>query len=304
MTILISGGSGYVGSVLCKDLLNLGYRVICLDTLVKGDGDSLLPLISNQNFEFINMSINSQNIKKVLSRVDCIIHLAGLVGAPKCKKDPVLSHTINVLGTKNIISNLSGQRLIFASTGSVYGALSEICTEDSPLNPQSEYGIHKKIAEDMVTNYENSLAFRFATGCGVSPCMRTNLLVNNLVYEAVHHGAISLFQAEAKRTFISVQDMSKAFMYAINHQGDYKVYNCGDNSMNASKRDIAELIKQKVKCEVFYGDYFIDPDQRDYEVDYSRLNNSLGFKCCYNIEKVIDELIPAVQLLNIEGRYA
>lgn len=306
MKVLVTGGAGFVGSVLCRDLLDLGHKVICLDSLQKGDGDSLLGIVANKNFEFVHDTILSDNLQKVVNKVEAVIHLAALVGAPKCKKDPELSYITNYVGTKKLISCLSSQRLIFASTGSIYGRVDGICTEESSINPQSEYGKDKKMAEDLVTNYHNSISFRFATGCGVSPCMRVNLLVNNLVYDAVHKRSISLFEPDAKRTFISVQDMSRCFIHALERQGAYKVYNAGDNSMNASKREMAEIIRSKIPCEVFYGQYLKDPDKRDYAVDYSRLNDyeSFGFKCRDNINKVIDDLIKSVALLNVEGRYA
>lgn len=304
MKVLVTGGAGFVGSVLCKQLLDLDHQVICLDSLQKGDGDSLLPLITNRKFEFIQDSILSNNLQKIVNKADTVIHLAALVGAPKCKKDPELSYSVNYLGTKKLIECLAGQRLLFASTGSIYGKLDELCTETSNINPQSEYGIHKKMAEDMVVQYKNSFSFRFATGCGVSPCMRVNLLVNNLVYDAVHKRSISLFEADAKRTFISVQDMARCFIHGLTAKSNYKVFNAGDDLMNASKREMAELIKSKVKCEVFYGQYLQDPDKRDYVVDYSRLNNEFGFKCKDTITDVIDDLIKAVALLNVEGRYA
>lgn len=304
MKVLVTGGAGYVGSVLCKHLLDLGFKVTCLDNLTKGDGDSLLPIVNNRNFTFEYGTILEEEIlQPLVNKNDVVIHLAAVVGAPKCNLEKVTSYDINVRGTKLLLKCLSSQRLVFASTGSIYGKITDICTEDSDINPQSEYGKQKYKAEKMVLDYKNSIAFRFATGCGVSPSMRVNLLVNNLVYDGVHNRAISLFEADAKRTFISVQDMARVLATGINRQGDYKVYNAGDNSMNASKREMAELIKSKVGCEVFYGEYLKDPDQRDYEVDYSRLNNSLNFKCLDTIESVIDDLIPAVKLLNINGRY-
>ena len=302
--VLVTGGAGYVGSVLCKHLLAEGYNVTCLDNLVKGDGDSLLPIINHPSFSFVNMDINSKKIKTVLDEVDGVIHLAGLVGAPKCAKSEKLSYITNVEGTRNIVSNLTGQKIVFASTGSVYGKIEDICTEETALNPQSEYGIHKKLAEDSVIgDYKNSIAFRFATGCGVSPCMRVNLLVNNLVYDAVHNRSITLFESHARRTFISVQDMSRALTLGLSKNFKYKVYNCGDESLNLSKRDIAEKIKQHVNCAVFYGDHMKDPDSRDYEVSYKRLAAE-GFYCVELIDDIIKKLVPAVKLLNVEGRYA
>lgn len=302
--VLVTGGAGYVGSVLCKHLLDNDYTVSCMDILVKGDGDSLLPIIDRPNFEFINENILSKKIKPILDSVDSVIHLAGVVGFPKCAKDPKGSYLINVEGTKNIVNNLSGQRLVFASTGSVYGALSNICTEESPLNPQSEYGEQKRIAEEIVSSYSNSVSYRFATACGVSNSMRVNLLVNNLVYDAVHKRAITLFEPHAKRTFINVNDMARAFIHGLENYNEYKVYNCGDNMLNMSKLDIANIIKKYTNCELFIGDYLKDKDKRDYEVSYEKLNNSYNFRChIVSMNYIINSLVDSVKLLNVDGRY-
>lgn len=303
-TILVTGGAGFVGSVLCRYLLDNSLdNVICLDNLVKGDGDSLLPIINYPGFDFINMDVNSPKVKQVVDMSDVVIHLAGLVGAPKCAKSEKLSYIVNVEGTQNIVSSLTGQRMIFASTGSVYGKIEGTCTESTPLNPQSEYGVHKKIAEDIVSQYPDSVSYRFATGCGVSPCMRVNLLVNNLVYDAVHNKSITMFESNARRTFISVYDMARALHMAVHTKFKHKFYNCGDEGLNLTKRDIADKIKEQLNCAVFFGDHLKDADSRDYAVSYERLADE-GFTCEKNIDTIIAELIPAVRLLNVEGRYA
>lgn len=303
-TVLVTGGAGYVGSVLCSMLVKSDlFNVVCVDTLVKGDGDSLLGIINEPNFKFYQMDAGSPKIKSLVDEAQYVVHLAGLVGAPKCAKSPGLSKILNVESTANVVSLLTGQKIVYASTGSVYGKIEGVCTEDTPLNPLSEYGVDKKLAEDIVSAYKNSVSFRFATGCGVSPCMRVNLLVNNLVYDAVHNRSITLFEADARRTFISVYDMARAFIFGMKNNLKHKVYNCGDDSLNISKRGIAEKIKQQIGCAVFYGDHQKDADARDYEVSYKRLADE-GFTCVQDVDKVISDLIPAVKLLNVEGRYA
>jgi len=157
--ILVTGGTGYVGSVLFSKLLNRGYKVRVLDNLIYGQ-TCHLPYFLNENFEFINGDIRTKKtVKEALENVDGIIHLAAIVGAPACRENPRLTREVNVGGSRNINQLRSkNQFLIYASTGSVYGALDEICTERSPTNPLSLYGKTKLIAEQEIMEKGNSIA--------------------------------------------------------------------------------------------------------------------------------------------------
>lgn len=302
--VLVTGGAGFLGSVLSRQLLEKGYIVDCLDSLEKGDGDSLLDIINHKNFFFHYGDVRDTDLLDTrLKFVDSVVHLAGYVGFPACSKRPEESYSVNVVGTQELVSRLSSdQRLVNASSGSVYGALDELCTENSPLNPQSEYGKQKKIAEDIVSEHSNSVSYRFATGFGVSPNMRVNLLPNSLMYEAIHNKAFSVFQPDAKRTFIPVQEMAMALIFAL--ENDFTgIYNCGHENFNLTKRELAENIKSLTGCTVFYGDYETDPDLRDYKCSYEKLR-SLGFTVKGTMNDHLLKLKDAVKLLrNTNLRY-
>lgn len=303
--VLVTGGAGFVGSVLCRNLLNSGHEVVCLDSLEKGDGDSLLDVVTNPNFTFVKGDVrDTTKLDNLIPSVDGVIHLAGYVGAPICESKKDESRSVNVNGTKAVVDRLSpSQRFVNASSGSVYGALEEICTESCCLNPKSNYGIQKKIAEDMAHTRDNSISFRFATGFGVSPNMRVNLLPNSLVYEAVYNRSFSVFQPEAKRTFIPVQEMARALQWALFDTTKCGVFNCGHENFNMTKRGLAELIKSRTGCEVFYGEYLTDIDQRDYAVSYEKLREA-GFVVQGDMQTEIDNLVKASQLIrNTNLRY-
>jgi nucleoside-diphosphate-sugar epimerase len=300
----ITGGAGFVGNVLIRELLSQGYEVKCMDNFHKGSCDALLGVISHPKFEFLNGDVtNKSDCVKFVKDCDQVVHLAAIVGFPACKRQPVLSHEVNVNGTRNIVDALSNQqKIVFASTGSVYGALTETCTENSPLNPQSEYGIQKKVAEDIVSQHCNSVSFRFATALGVSPSMRVNLLANDFCFQALVNRCLTIFEADFRRTFIHVKDMARSFIWGLENDLLHKVYNCGDNNLNCTKRQLAEMIKQKTGCFITYGEIGSDLDKRDYEVSYDRLNQE-GFYCERDLSDSLDEVLKAIPLLNIRHQY-
>lgn len=236
--------------------------------------------------------------------VDVIIHTAAIVGFPECKDKPELAKLVNVHGTDNLLSARDAiykskpPRFVYCSTGSVYGKLDEICTEESPCNPQSLYGETKLEAEKLVAARENTVSLRFATGCGLSPKMRFNTLVNELCYDAYYTGELVIAEPNARRTFIDVQDMVYLLMTAATegHQGISPVYNAGSNSLNLTKKDIAELIRLKTRCRIKYEDFIIDQDKRDYEVDYSKFRKDFGTEPRRNMNNIIEDLIWAMPL--------
>ena len=310
MKILVTGGGGYVGNVLCRQLLDKGYQVKCLDNFNKGQCDGIIPLAINPNFEFVYGDVTvSAQINEAVKGCDAIIHLAAIVGFPDCAAQPALAEVVNVSGTMNVINarNLYNKSipLVYASTGSVYGKVEGVCTEESPLNAVSEYGLNKLVAEKMMREEENTVSFRFATGFGVSPSMRVNLLVNDFVYQAITNKILTIFQADFRRTFIHVRDMSKAFIMGFENMGNWsqKVYNCGANHLNWTKRELAEYVKEHTDCFVHYEEIGEDTDQRDYKVSYDSLEAE-GFSCDVDMKTGIQELIKVAPILQIRHQYA
>ena len=304
MKILVTGGGGFVGNVVCRDLLEKGYEVRCIDNMQNNHCDPLIGIAHNKNFEFMKLDVaNTEHCDRMMDGIDAVIHLAALVGFPLCAEKPDLAQIVNVGGTRNIVERLNGRRMVFASTGSVYGKIEGICDEDSPLNAVSEYGKNKLEAENIVSSTENTCSLRFATGFGISPNIRVNLLANDLTYTAMKQGIINVFEPEARRTFIHVRDMSSAFIFCLEKTDlKYNVYNVGDNNLNWTKRELAEYIQSKTNCFVHYAEFGKDLDQRDYEVSYKRINDE-GWYTQVGMETGIDELIEASKIINIVHQY-
>lgn len=307
MRVLITGGAGYVGTTLTAALLEKGHFVRCYDVLTFG-GDPLIPFFRNNKYEFVKGDIrDGENLRKCLQDIDIIIHLAAIVGYPACKKDPEMALQVNLNGTK--ILNLARQRqqpIIFASTGSSYGALvDDVCTEDTPLNPLTVYGRTKGEAEKILMDAGNVVAYRFATAFGLSPRLRLDLLVNDFCYQAVRNRSLVVYEAYFKRTFIHVQDMARAFIHAIDNFDSIKdnIYNCGDNSMNASKMGIAELIKKRVDFYFHAADIEKDEDARNYEVSYDKLS-ATGYRTEISLDQGVDEMVRAFQVIQIHNPYS
>jgi nucleoside-diphosphate-sugar epimerase len=307
MKILVTGGAGYVGSVLVPELLKKGHEVRVLDNLMYGQ-TSFLPYFIEDNFEFVKGDVRDiETVEKAVGGVDMIIHLAAIVGAPACNKDRKAAEAINYQGTVNLVNARGGsQKLIYASTGSVYGALKEICTEESPTKPLSVYGITKLEAEKQIMQSGNAIAYRFATAFGLSPRLRLDLLPNDFTFKALKNKYLVIYDKDFKRTFIHVKDMVRAFIFGIENFDRLKdeVYNVGHEKMNYTKEQIAKRIRDKINFEIYYADKGIpDPDQRDYEVSYQKIRDK-GFETKIPLEKGIDELINGFQTLSMKNRYS
>lgn len=305
-TVLITGGAGYVGSVLTGMLLEEGYRVKVLDILRFG-GNSLLNYIGKPNYEFIKGDVRKkEDVRRALRGAEAIIHLAAIVGFPACRKEPELSRDINVNGTANLVSAAAGKiPIIFASTGSNYGKMLEkICTETTPLNPLTDYGRQKTEAEEIIKKNKKFVIFRFATAFGVSPRLRLDLLPNDFTYRAVRDHNLVVYEKHFMRTFIHVRDMARAFIFALENYPKMKgeIYNVGSNSMNYSKEEICRLIRKKVDFYLHFADIGHDADQRDYIVSYDKLEK-LGFKTAISMEEGIAELIKVAEIITIPSPY-
>lgn len=303
--IFITGGCGYVGSALVPLLLQNGYEVTVYDNLsVHGDG--IIHNFLNPNFNFIKGDIlNVDLLHESMKGYDAVIHLAAIVGYTACRKDEDLSYKVNYEGTKNVVGGLDGkQLLIYGSTGSNYGTVEGVCTEETPLNPLSIYGKSKTMGEEEVLKYENSIAYRFATAFGVAPRLRLDLLVNDLTYSAFMQKYIAVYESHFMRTFIHVKDMARVFKLAIENHVKMRgeIYNVGSNSMNYSKGDVCKMIQDRTKCYVHYADFDGDADKRDYVVSYDKINK-LGYDTTITVEEGIDELIKVFPLVKIDNKY-
>ena len=300
--ILVTGGSGYIGSILVSKLLARGFEVVVLDNLVY-DQISLLDCCANKNFNFIKGDICDHSlVNSLLSEFDVIIPLAAIVGVPACNINPTLSKLVNYDAHFNIINNVSpAQKVLFPTTNSGYGIgeKDSYCTEKSPLRPISEYGRTKVEIEKALLDKGNAVTFRLATVFGFSPRMRMDLLVNDFTYRAHRDRFIILFEEHFRRNYVHIRDVVKAFIFGIDNYNKMKgePYNVGLSSANLTKRQLCEKIKEYVP--EFYihsasiGD---DPDKRDYLVSNEKIE-TLGWKPDYSLDDGIKELIKGYKII-------
>jgi nucleoside-diphosphate-sugar epimerase len=306
MNILVTGGAGYIGTTLVPQLLSLGHDVRVYDCLKFG-GNGLIPMFRKENFSFVKGDVrDSESLRPHVSWADVIVHLAAIVGYPACSKEPELAKQVNVDATRRLVSLVSPEQLVlFGSTGSNYGALADgICTEESPLQPLSLYGETKTEAERIIMSETSGVAYRFATAFGISPRLRLDLLVNDFVNKAINDKYIVVYESHFMRTFIHVHDIARSFIHAIeNREGMVNnVYNVGADNMNRSKREICELIKDKVDYYLHLADYGKDADARNYIVSYDKIAES-GFGTTVSIEKGVSELVNALQVVQLNDPY-
>ena len=249
MNITITGGAGYIGSMLIPMLLSEGHKVHVIDNLFFG-GQTLLPYFINSNFSFVEADVRDRaTLKKELQSADVVIHLAALVGYPLCKKLPREATEVNVDGARNVLDLArKGARLIYASTGSNYGEVEGICTEQTALNPLSLYGRTKTEAEMMFLDSTNSVSLRFATAFGIAPRLRLDLMINDFAWQAIHQRYLVVYEKHFRRTFIHVRDIARAIVHVIDPticQG-HAVFNVGHESLNYTKEDIVLLLKERL----------------------------------------------------------
>jgi len=300
--VLITGGAGYIGSVLVPLLLRDGHAVHVLDNF-RFDQTSLTECCLDPNFRVTRGDCRDMTtLTRALRDADVILPLAAIVGAPACDRDPTAAVTTNLDAIKLLLSLRSKhQRIILPNTNSGYGIgdPGSICTEESPLRPISLYGRTKVEAERAVLEAGNSLTFRLATVFGLSPRMRIDLLVNDFVYRAVTDRSLVVFEGHAKRNFIHVRDVARAFRHAIDNfdvmQG--KPYNVGLSDANLSKLELCAAIREQLSnftyLEAAVGE---DPDKRDYVVSNARIE-ATGFSPRVSLADGIRELIKGYTIL-------
>jgi nucleoside-diphosphate-sugar epimerase len=302
MNVLITGGAGYLGSVLTPHLLSLGHRVSVLDTLIYGQAP-LLENCSNRNFDFVYGDARDACVlRPLLAKTDCIIPLAALVGAPACKRDAVGATSVN----RDAIVLLSqlrskAQHILFSTTNSGYGIGEKgvACTEETPLRPISLYGTTKVEAEQVLLDSGEAVTFRLATVFGASPRMRLDLLVNDFVYRAVNDRAVVLFEAHFKRNYIHIRDVARVFGHGIENYAAMKgrPYNVGLSNANLSKLELCQKIQKHIPEFVFPESQIgEDPDKRDYIVSNERIERT-GWKPAYSLDDGIVELMKAYRIV-------
>ncbi|MGC9603068.1 MAG: NAD(P)-dependent oxidoreductase [Minisyncoccia bacterium] len=301
--ILVTGGAGYIGSVLVPELLRAEHEVTVIDNFLYGQ-TPFLEVCHIKHFTIVRGDARDRElIAKHIVGKDYIIPLACLVGAPVCDRDPITARTTNV-GAVELILKLRkpGQRIIFPNTNSGYGTGrgdTTFCTEETPLNPISLYGRLKVEAERKILEAGEAITFRLATVCGMSPRMRLDLLVNDFVYRAVNDRFIVLFEAHFKRNFIHVRDVARAFVHAIDNFEAMKnnAYNVGLSDANLSKWELCEEIKKHVPDFVCISSGVgKDVDQRNYIVSNAKIELT-GFKPITPLADAIPELIKGFTIV-------
>lgn len=302
MKILITGGAGYLGSILTPHLLSLGHQVTVVDTLIYGQAP-LLESCASADFDFVYGDVRDERvIQPLVAAADCIIPLAALVGAPACKRDAVGAKTVN----RDAIALLSRlrskqQRILFPTTNSGYGIGQDgiACTEDTPLRPISLYGTTKVDAERILLDSGEAVTFRLATVFGSSPRMRLDLLVNDFVYRAVNDRAVVLFEAHFKRNYIHIRDVAGVFSHGIEKYETMKgrPYNVGLSNANLSKLELCQAIQKRIPDFVFSESQIgEDPDKRNYIVCNRRIEGT-RWKPAYSLDDGIVELMKAYRIV-------
>ncbi len=304
--ILVTGGAGYLGSVLVPILLSEGHRVTTVDNFMYGQV-SLLDCCHHQGLTVVRGDVRDQRLMaELLKPADVILPLACLTGAPICDRDPLEAKAVNLDAIQVLLELRSlNQRIIFPTTNSGYGVGQNgiHCTEETPLRPLSIYGRLKVDAERLILEAGNSVTLRLATVFGISPRMRLDLLVNDFVYRAVTDGFLVLFQSHFKRNYLHVRDVTLAFLHSLNNFESMKgePYNVGLSDANLSKRELCQEIKRQVPhfyfTEAQIGE---DPDQRNYIVSNEKIEKT-GFKPRVSLQAGIAELIKGYQVIRKDG---
>jgi nucleoside-diphosphate-sugar epimerase len=238
------------------------------------------------------MDICDPAVEPILKNSDAVIHLAGIVGYPSCEREPDLAYRINVEGTNRVIDASIDKPFVYASTGSVYGELGKTCDETCETNPISTYSVYKLDGEKKLKGTD-AVILRPATAFGVSNRLRQDLLVNDFTYKAIAEKKLVLFEKHFKRTFLSINDLARSFRWALEKYDIMKgeIWNVGDEKLNHTKLDIAQIIKKKVDYELIINDELShDKDGRDYFVDYTKIRN-IGFTATETLEDGIDSLV-------------
>jgi nucleoside-diphosphate-sugar epimerase len=300
--ILVTGGAGYLGSIMVPEMLAAGHQVTVLDNFLYRQ-NSLAHVCNHPGFDVVSGDIRDEGtMLKLLKDADIVIPLAALVGAPLCNRDPVGATTINHDAILMMLRHLSPrQAVLMPTTNSAYGSggKDNFCTEDSPLHPISQYAIEKVKVEQVLMQHPNAISFRLATVFGMSPRMRTDLLVNDFTYRAVTDRFVVLFEAHFKRNYIHVRDVARAFLHGIGRLDAMRgqIYNVGLSDANVSKKELCEVIRRQAPeftfVEAAVGK---DPDQRNYIVSNAKIE-ATGYRPGVSLDDGVRELIKGYRMI-------
>ena len=308
MKILITGAGGYIGTMLVHHLkkLNIASTIYGFDKFLYNQGPYVYDVLTQRDscqFYQEDILTFSDNLKRCIQESDIIIPLAAIVGAPSCDDIPEYATKVNYEWFEQLLEqpNIERKLIVYPNTNSGYGSTgTEVCTEETPSNPISLYGETKQATEDLLLkNHKRSICFRLATVFGWSFRPRLDLLINNLTYEAKFDGHVDVFDGHFRRNYIHVQDICRAFIFAIYMKEKMigNVYNLGNDAINTTKKQLVEHI-----CD-YSGASFLevynktDPDKRDYVVSSQKLY-SLGYVPIFDLEKGVQEILDFLQYLS------
>ena len=300
--VLVAGGAGYLGSVLCEHLLDAGFHVSVVDSLIYQQ-NSLFHLCANPSFDFSHGDVRDERLmERLISQADVLIPLAAIVGAPACDRDPAFARSVN-LDAIRLLKRLRSARqlVVYPTTNSGYGTKSGdiFCTEDTALEPISLYGQTKTQAEQELLESPNAITLRLATVFGASPRLRLDLLVNHFVYAAATDGYIVIFEKDFKRNYIHIRDVADCFLHCIENFKHMtgKPYNVGLDAANLSKEELALKIKEYMpNFYVHFSEVGSDPDKRNYIVSNQRLRDA-GFEAKRSLDDGIRELLKCYRMM-------
>jgi len=304
--ILVTGGAGYIGSIMVPELLKHGHQVTVLDNFMYRQ-NSLAHVCHEASFNVVNGDIRLKEIiKPLLDKADIIIPLAAYVGAPICSKDPIGATSVNKDAIKMMLKLLSqDQKILMPTTNSAYGSgdADNFCTEESELKPISQYAIEKVEIEKELLKHGEAISFRLATVFGMSLKMRIDLLVNDFTYRAVNDRFVVLFESHFKRNYLHVRDVARAFIHGIDNFDAMKgeIYNVGLSDTNISKKELCERIQKYLPEFTFLEEELgKDPDQRNYVVSNEKIEKT-GFNTKYSLDDGIKELIKGFEMIKQYG---
>lgn len=302
--ILVTGGAGYIGSILVPSLLSNNHKVTVIDNFMYKQ-PSLASWIRDKNLNLIFGDVRDKNLMaKYIKKSDVIIPLAAIVGAPACERDPKLAESINKDSLLWLLSQISKeQQIIMPTTNSAYGSgdADNFCDEKSALNPISQYAKDKVIVENALLELENATSFRLATVFGISPRMRLDLLVNNFTFRALVDKFVVLFEGNFKRNYIHLLDVVQAFELALRNPNSFRgeIFNVGLSNANISKIDLCKEIKKQLPDFIFLeAPLGKDPDQRNYLVSNKKIE-LLGFKPEISLQEGILELVKGLKMYSL-----